>query len=67
MALINVQTISLYVDEGNGGKERMGTAVVGLVLTGIVICAIRSMVRDRKKGKSIQCGGDCSRCMGGCR
>lgn len=45
----------------------MGTAVVGVVLTGMVICAIRSMVRNRKKGKSIQCGGDCRHCMGGCR
>ncbi len=44
----------------------MGTAVTGLVLAGIVALVIRSMVRDRKNGKSIQCGGDCRHCGGHC-
>ena len=43
----------------------MGTAIVGVILLGIVGLAVRSMVRDKKTGKSIQCGGDCKRC-GGC-
>ncbi len=44
----------------------MGTAVTGLVLAGIVALVIRSMVRDRKNGKSIRCGGDCRHCGGHC-
>ena len=42
----------------------MGTAVVLVVLAGIVALVIRSMVRDKKAGKSLQCGGNCSACMG---
>ena len=42
----------------------MGTVVTGLVLAGIVALVIRSMVRDRKNGKSIRCGGDCRHCGG---
>ncbi len=37
----------------------MGTAVVGIALAGIVALIIRKMIRDKKNGKSIQCGGDC--------
>ena len=40
----------------------MGTAVVLVVLAGIVALVIRSMVRDKKAGKSLQCGGNCSAC-----
>ncbi|MDE6760449.1 MAG: FeoB-associated Cys-rich membrane protein [Lachnospiraceae bacterium] len=42
----------------------MGTVLVGAVLAGIVALSIRSMVLDKKKGKSLQCGGDCSKCRG---
>lgn len=44
----------------------MGTAIVGVILLSIVGLAVRSMVRDKKKGKSIQCGGDCKHCGGCC-
>lgn len=44
----------------------MGTVIVGVVLLGIVGLAVRSMVRDKKSGKSIQCGGDCEHCGGHC-
>ena len=44
----------------------MGTWIVGTVLAIAVGLAIRTMVRDKKRGKSIQCGGDCSRCDRGC-
>lgn len=40
----------------------MGTIVAGGIVIGIVGLAVRSMVRDKKSGKSIQCGGDCSNC-----
>lgn len=40
----------------------MGTVVVLVVLGAAVALAIRSMVKDKKGGKT--CGGDCSRCKG---
>lgn len=44
----------------------MGTLAAGLVVAGLVTLAVRSMVRDKKSGKSLQCGGDCSHCGGHC-
>lgn len=42
----------------------MGTAVTLAILSVVAGLAVRSMIRDRKRGKSLQCGGDCSRCKG---
>ena len=36
----------------------MATFMVGAVLLAIIILIIKSMVRDKKKGKSLQCGGE---------
>jgi hypothetical protein len=44
----------------------MGTFIVGVILLAIVALIIRSMVKDKKAGKSIQCGGDCKHCGGHC-
>ena len=44
----------------------MATALVVIVLIILVALALRSMVRDKKNGKSLQCGGDCSNCGGRC-
>ena len=44
----------------------MGTIIVGAVLLLVVGLAVRSMIRDKKAGKSLQCGGDCSKCGGHC-
>ncbi len=44
----------------------MGTAVVLAVLVLAVGIAVKSMVRDKKNGKSLQCGGDCKYCGGHC-
>ena len=44
----------------------MGTAVVLVILAGIVGLIVRGMVKDKKNGKSRQCGGDCSHCGGHC-
>ena len=44
----------------------MGTIIVGAGLAAIVALVIRSMYRDKKAGKSIQCGGDCRNCGGHC-
>lgn len=44
----------------------MATVIVGVVLLGDVALIVRGMIKDKKKGKSIQCGGDCSHCGGHC-
>ncbi len=44
----------------------MGTVIVGLVLTAVVGAIICSMISDCKKGRSIQCGGNCKHCGGHC-
>ncbi len=44
----------------------IGTVIVGLVLIGIVVLIIRSMISDKKKGKSLSCGGNCKNCGGHC-
>lgn len=44
----------------------MGTIIVSAILLLVVALVIRSMVRDKKNGKSLQCGGDCSHCGGRC-
>ncbi|MDE7184322.1 MAG: FeoB-associated Cys-rich membrane protein, partial [Lachnospiraceae bacterium] len=48
------------------GVERsffMGTFITAAVLIAAVGLAVRSMIRDKKKGKSLQCG-DCGSCKG---
>ncbi|MCX4321470.1 MAG: FeoB-associated Cys-rich membrane protein [Lachnospiraceae bacterium] len=42
----------------------MGTFIVLLLVAGAAALAIRQMIKDKKAGKSISCGGDCSRCRG---
>lgn len=44
----------------------MGTAIVLLALIGVVGLVIRSIVKDKKSGKSLQCGQDCKHCSGHC-
>ncbi len=44
----------------------IGTAVVAIVVVLLVALAVRSMIKDKKNGKSIQCGGDCKHCGGHC-
>ena len=44
----------------------MGTVVVLAILAGVVVLIVRTMIKDTKNGKSIQCGGDCSHCGGHC-
>lgn len=43
----------------------MGTIIVLAIVIIAAVLAIRSIIKNKKAGKSIQCGGDCSRC-GGC-
>ena len=44
----------------------MGTIIVLALVAGAVVLAVRRIKKKKKAGKSLQCGGDCSRC-GGCR
>lgn len=44
----------------------MGTVIVLVILVVIVGLIVRSMIRDKRNGKSIQCGGSCSGCGGHC-
>lgn len=44
----------------------MGTVIVLAALAVVVALVIRSMIRDKKNGKSLQCGGDCKKCGGHC-
>ena len=43
----------------------IGTAIVLAIVVGIVALIVRSMIKRKKKGQSIQCG-DCCKCSG-CR
>ncbi len=44
----------------------LGTIVVLVVLCGVIVLIVRSMVRDKRSGKSLQCGMDCKNCGGHC-
>ena len=44
----------------------MGTVIVGLALATVVGLVIRSMVKDKKAGKSLQRGCDSEHCGGHC-
>lgn len=42
----------------------MGTAIVLLIITVAVALATKSLIKDKLKGKSTSCGGDCKHCKG---
>lgn len=44
----------------------MGTIIVSAIVAGAAVLAVRGIIKDKKAGRSIQCGGDCTRCGGGC-
>ncbi len=44
----------------------MGTVVVAFIVVLLVSAAVVSMVKDKKNGNSIHCGGDCKHCGGSC-
>jgi hypothetical protein len=44
----------------------MGTLITGIVVLGIVSFIVKGMIRDKRNGKSIQCGNDCKHCGGHC-
>lgn len=44
----------------------IGSIIAGAGLLVIAAIAVRSMISDKKKGKSLQCGGECKHCGGCC-
>lgn len=44
----------------------MGTFVTGAAVICVVALIIKGMIKDKKQGKSIQCGGECKHCGGRC-
>ncbi len=44
----------------------VGTFIVGIILLCIVGLIIHHIIKQKKQGKSIQCGCDCKNCHGGC-
>ncbi len=42
----------------------MGTVIVLILLLTALFFIIRSMIKNKKKGKSLSCGGDCKNCRG---
>ena len=42
----------------------VGTAIVLVILIVLVTIATKSLIKDKKNGKSISCGGDCKNCHG---
>ena len=59
-------TVHALVGENGAGKSTVLKMITGVVFLGVIALVIRSMVRDKKNGKSLQCGGDCKNCGGHC-
>ncbi|SCX12697.1 Virus attachment protein p12 family protein [Lachnospiraceae bacterium YSD2013] len=46
-------------------EQNIGTIVISAGLIAVVALAVRSLIKDKKKGKS-SCGGNCGSCSMGC-
>ena len=46
-------------------SQNIGTIIVCAILITVFALLIRSLIRDKKKGKSL-CGGNCGACAMGC-
>lgn len=44
----------------------MGTVIVGVALLCVVTLIVKNIIKDKRNGKSVQCGGECKHCGGGC-
>lgn len=47
-------------------EEIIGTGITLIILGIAVGFVIKSMIKDKKAGKSLHCGGDCKSCGGHC-
>ena len=45
-------------------KEMVGTFIVLAILVVVICLVVRSMIKKKKNGKSLQCGVDCKNCNG---
>lgn len=45
-------------------EKYIGTIIVAAIIIIVCVLAIRSMIKDKKFGKSVQCGGNCNNCHG---
>ena len=61
-----LRTYDLSIWKQRKEDKDMGTGVVGAIVVLVVAVIIRSMVKDKKAGKSLQCGMDCKHCGGHC-
>lgn len=44
-------------------SANLSTIIVGLIVLGLVVLAIRSLIKDHKSGSACgSCGGDCAHC-----
>jgi preprotein translocase subunit SecG len=46
--------------------QNIGTVVTILIIFALVIIVLVILYHQKKKGKSLSCGGDCSHCSGAC-
>lgn len=70
IVMLGIQTgfgPDLQKNSGRKLEDRMGTWIVLAIVVCVVLLIIRSMVRDKKNGKSLQCGDDCKHCGGHCK
>ena len=44
----------------------LGTILIAVILLLVIALVIFSMIRDKKAGKSVICGGSCKTCGGCC-
>lgn len=44
----------------------MGTVIILIGMLGVISLIIHNMIKDKKEGKSVICGGDCKHCGGHC-
>jgi hypothetical protein len=44
----------------------LGNAIVITILAVVVFFIVKSIIKDKRNGKSPACGGDCSKCGGAC-
>ena len=53
-----------YERRWNMMEKYIGTIIVAAIIIIVCVLAIRSMIKDKKSGKSVQCGGNCNNCHG---
>lgn len=61
------ELLQLFFYGGGKMSSILGTLIVAGILILVIGLAVFSMIRDKKNGKSLQCGCDCKNCGGHCR